>query len=74
MGSEGGLNAGTFTLSGPFAGSPEQISPPEAGLYYLPLGNNVLTPGTWTLSSSGGADVGPFTSSIQIPSGPFYSP
>lgn len=56
------LNAGTLTLSGPnFAArtiSPEQIS---GFLFYsLVLGLNVVAPGTWTLSGSGGADVGAF--------------
>ncbi len=61
------LSAGTMTLAGPFAGSPRTIGPTTTGEYRLELGNNVVAPGTWTLTGSGGADVGPFTASLTLP-------
>ncbi len=61
------LSAGTMTLAGPFAGSPRTIGPTTIGEYQVQLGNNVIAPGTWTLTGSGGADVGTFTASVTIP-------
>ena len=54
------LDAGTLTLNGPFAGSPRVIGPSQPGEYESELGNGALGPGIWTLSGSGGSDVGPF--------------
>ncbi len=54
------LDAGTLTLNGPFAGSPRVIGPSQPGGYESELGNGALGPGIWTLSGSGGSDVGPF--------------
>ena len=66
------LDAGTMTLSGPFAGSPEVIGPSEPGEYEMDLGVDALVPGTWTLAGSGGADVGAFNTTVEVP-GPLFS-
>ena len=66
------LDAGTMTLSGPFAGSPQVIGPSEPGEYEMDLGVGALVPGTWTLAGSGGADVGAFNTMVEVV-GPLFS-
>ena len=66
------LDAGTLTLSGPFAGSPRVIGPSQPGEYELELGSDALAPGTWTLAGSGGADVGAFNTMVEVLS-PLFS-
>ncbi len=66
------LDAGTLTLSGPFAGSPQAIGPSQPGEYSMDLGNNALAPGTWTLGGSGGADIGAFNTMVEVLS-PLFS-
>ena len=66
------LDAGTLTLSGPFAGSPQVIGPSQPGEYSVELGNDALVPGTWTLAGSGGADVGAFNTMVEVV-GPLFS-
>ena len=64
------LNAGTLTLTGP--GVNKTFAPKTPGVYADVLSQNALQPGTWTLSGSGGADVGSFTSTLTVPS-PLFS-
>ena len=66
------LDAGTLTLSGPFAGSPQVIGPSQPGEYSMDLGIDALAPGTWTLAGSGGADVGAFNTMVEVLS-PLFS-
>ena len=66
------LDAGTLTLSGPFAGSPQVIGPSQPGEYSMDLGIDALAPGTWTLTGSGGADVGAFNTMVEVLS-PLFS-
>jgi len=61
------LNAGTLTLTGP-GGVNKTFTPKTVGLYGDVLSQNALQPGAWTLSGSGGADVGSFTSALSVPS------
>ncbi len=70
------LDAGTLTLVGP-AGGPLQIPSTSKGVYSDQIGNSgflgivppslYLTSGDYTLSATGGADVGPFTSTLTLP-------
>jgi uncharacterized protein (TIGR03437 family) len=60
------LNAGTLTLTGP--GVNKTFTPKTVGVYGDVLSQNALQPGAWTLSGSGGADVGSFTSALSVPS------
>ena len=66
------LGAGTLTLSGPFAGSPQVIGPSQPGEYSMDLGIDALAPGTWTLAGSGGADVGAFNTTLEV-AGPLFN-
>ena len=66
------LDAGTLTLSGPFAGSPQVVGPSQPGEYSVELGNDALAPGTWTLAGSGGADIGAFNTMVEVV-GPLFS-
>ncbi len=51
-----GLDAGTLTLRGP------------SGTQTLPVtGSNMLNPGTYTISGSGGAKIGPFSVTFNFP-------
>jgi uncharacterized protein (TIGR03437 family) len=61
------LNAGTLTLTGP-GGVNKTFTPKTVGVYGDVLSQNALQPGAWTLSGSGGADVGAFTSALSVPS------
>ena len=61
------LNAGTLTLTGP-GGVNKTFAPKTVGVYGDVLSQNALQPGAWTLSGSGGADVGSFTSVLSVPS------
>lgn len=62
------LNAGTLTLTGPFSGSPRTLPYSAANMgYQTELGQNALQPGAWSVSASGGADIGPFSSTLNIP-------
>jgi uncharacterized protein (TIGR03437 family) len=62
-----GLNAGTLTLSG--TGFRQPLSSKQTGEYGLELGQNVIQAGgVWTLTGSGGTDVGAFTVTETIPS------
>ena len=64
------LDAGVITLNGPNV--PNQQLTETSGTYVLPLTSTsaqstpVLTAGTYTLTGKGGADIGPFTASIQL--------
>jgi hypothetical protein len=65
------LGAGTLTLTGP-GGVRQTITAKPVGIYRYQLPASGLQPGTWTLSGSGGADVGSFTSTLTVPS-PLFS-
>jgi uncharacterized protein (TIGR03437 family) len=70
------LDAGTLTLVGP-GGGPIQIPSAGKGVYSAQLGDSgflgivgstlYLTPGNYTLTATGGADVGPFNATLTLP-------
>ena len=68
-----GLDAGpAIAVSGPGNSGPLSSSPQSAGIYTGPgsvsaNGNSYLAPGTYNVSGSGGADVGPFQVGMQVP-------
>jgi len=68
------LDAGALSLVGPAGGSPISIPATEKGVYNVLLGGSngfpappYLSPGNYTLTGAGGADVGPFTSTLTLP-------
>jgi len=68
------LDAGTLSLVGPAGGSPISITATNKGVYNKLLGGSngfpappYLSPGSYTLTGTGGADVGPFTSTLNLP-------
>jgi uncharacterized protein (TIGR03437 family) len=75
-----GLDAGKITLNGPAGSGVTNLALTQDGSlgYSLSLGeeglgvsipgqpNVTLSPGTYTLTGSGGADVGPFTATVQL--------
>lgn len=73
------LDAGKITIQGPGFGPVEAPSKPlvvgqVGGLaaYQATLPSGTIQPGTFTVTASGGADVGPFQSSVQV--GPGIQP
>ncbi len=60
------LDAGTLTLTNP-GGKAQTVNPTLPGEYQFELGTNALTAGSWTLTGSGGTDVGPFTTRLTVP-------
>ena len=73
------LDAGAqLTLNGPNAAGKAVPREPDSKTYYLSLyssgvggvgrsGNSTLTQGTYTLSGTGGTDIGAFTASVEFP-------
>jgi uncharacterized protein (TIGR03437 family) len=61
------LNAGTLSLAGPGISGQQALKSTVAGQYSAELGQNVIRPGAYTLTGSGGADIGPFTSTLTLP-------
>jgi len=59
------LDAGALSVVGPGGGGPISIPAQGYGVYSTALPS--LRQGTYTLTASGGADVGAFTSSLTIP-------
>jgi hypothetical protein len=71
------LDAGNLTLTGP-DGVPKTFTMSSKGVYTLSLGNSgipglpggsslYLNPGNYTVTGSGGADVGAFTATLNLP-------
>ena len=61
------LDAGSsFTVKGP-AGSMTVAPDPDHSKALLSATGTFLAPGTYTITGTGGADVGPFTASITLP-------
>ncbi|HKX00380.1 MAG TPA: hypothetical protein VJN43_21750 [Bryobacteraceae bacterium] len=62
-----GLDAGSITLAGP-AGSPVTLKPQFKGAFYALLSADAIPSagGTFTFTGTGGADVGAFTSTLQL--------
>jgi len=65
VGLTGGLDAGTIKVSGPGGSQNLMEQGPEGGLYAAQL--PALTPGTYTFSSTGGADVKAFNVPLNVP-------
>jgi len=67
VGLTGGLDAGTINVSGPGGIGIQNLMEqgPEGGLYAAQL--PALTPGTYTFSSTGGADVKAFNVALNVP-------
>lgn len=70
------LDAGAVTIQGPgLSPAPAPVAPLQEGqvsgltVYRATLSNGAIQPGSFTVSAGGGADVGPFQSSVQIGSG-----
>jgi uncharacterized protein (TIGR03437 family) len=64
------LDAGAgFTVKGPSGSVPVQSSPGHFDATLDPSGK-FLAPGVYTVTGTGGADVGPFTATITFPSSP----
>lgn len=61
------LNAGEITVRGPDWG-PIHIRPDESNTYRVMLPQNAIHEGTFVLIGSGGKDVGPFETTLRIPS------
>ena len=63
------LDAGTLSLAGPAGQTP--IPATAKGSYSAKLGTNTtalyFSPGAYTVTGAGGADVGPFTSTLTVP-------
>jgi uncharacterized protein (TIGR03437 family) len=65
------LDAGAVTIQGPGFGPVEAVPAVVDGhrVYRATLPNGSIRPGSFSVAASGGADVGPFQSSLQIGSG-----
>jgi len=68
------LDAGVLSLVGPAGGSPISIPAIGKGVYNVLLGGSngfpappYLSPGNYTLTGAGGADVGAFTATLTLP-------
>jgi uncharacterized protein (TIGR03437 family) len=60
------LNAGEITVRGPDWG-PIRIRPDESNTYRATLPRNAIHEGAFAVTGSGGTDVGPFETTLQIP-------
>jgi uncharacterized protein (TIGR03437 family) len=63
------LDAGTLTLTGP-GRDPTQVTPGKNLAYQAILPSDTLTGGTFSVSGSGGADIGPFQTALTLPAYP----
>jgi uncharacterized protein (TIGR03437 family) len=67
-----GLNAGSaVSVTGPIGSLAAQNS--GSGLYAGSMSPSQLPPGSYTVTSSGGSDVGPWSATLQIPSPAVWS-
>ena len=73
---QGGIDAGpSLTLNGP-NGKQTMAKTVAAGQptdYFVSIGPGFFSPGNYTVMGTGGADVGPFTASLTIPSVPVWT-
>jgi uncharacterized protein (TIGR03437 family) len=65
-----GLDAGpALTIKGPKGNTqiPKTATPSQPTDYFMNLGTGYFTPGDYTVTGTGGADVGPFAAMLTIP-------
>jgi uncharacterized protein (TIGR03437 family) len=70
------IDAGpSLSLSGPNGNKvlAKTVASDEPTDYFLSIGAGYFSPGTYTVTGTGGADVGPFTVSLTIPAVPIWT-
>lgn len=71
-----GIDAGpSLSLSGPNGNKvlAKTVASGQPTDYFLQIGPGYFSPGTYTVTGTGGADVGPFTTTLSIPSVPVWT-